>query len=233
MSKLPCTSRAACAEYFYDANSSAYEAFDSFRPKKPAAIGRVQSAIRKSASEIIDELLRELDTVTDDDIQYGRIVGLLNEYTPIALANRSNPSLTLLASRDDDNKRRVDLKYRPTLAKKSTPLNIQVKTRSDNVSPRDLPAGGGIVMFAEDFLNQDLVTSQIIADLHVKAGQPGGHQRLREARTQYLTLLDNRMKRPRAHFELLQAKAEAARRRPLSRSIGQAVPELKAIRDKL
>lgn len=223
--------REAYSGLFYTLTGDAYREIHS---GDETSLDKARTIFHEAAVSILRELVQKYDAATwkgkRDDY-----IGLINEFTPIALLNSpyaSNKSVTMLASRPDDRYHKIDLYH---LVDTGDYFPIQVKT--DSYATQDNIPSQGVIIFGEDFLNfnKDLATTRALIK---KDRSPENEQLLSDA-TEGLTAILKRRKNLRGEDVDADLKRINANNYTSSTprfgppTIGSAVPELAAFRDYL
>jgi hypothetical protein len=163
------------------------------------------------------------------------LLGLINEFTPVALLN--GPFITanqaaVIASREDDNTHKTDL-YLVGAAEPFT--RVQVKTDTA-ASVADIPKEG-IIIFAEDYMQfaKDIPVTRALVG---RFRSPAQTALLRHASERLVATIDARLRQ--TPTETAQELSDLYRRpdyhNPMSYApglIGEQFPELEALRSAL
>lgn len=188
-----------------------------------------QRIFRSAATELLSEVMELLDSTTHDNHKWDAFHGIVNELTPIALANK-DASIMYLGSRDDDA-HKIDLWFHPQ-GSLQTRVPVQIKTEELSAVSKAIPENG-VLITAADFNNEELEISRIIARLHRGEGEKGDHVKLSAARTRLTETINRRYADPRgARIELNRIRGLKLASATLGYSIGSMFPELGSYYDK-
>ncbi len=176
---MPIGTNDSYAGAFYAEVPEAYYFLHNREPLSPSRRATLQNKLRQASKNIVRNLLGHIDNPDIFDEDRNRLIGVINEFTPVLIGNNGQ-SMTFIASRDDDRNHKSDLLYLPNVRAKTNPFPIQVKT--DMIaSASDIPEAG-ILLFAEDFNNTELQVSRVASRLEDKKGVPGDYAVLRDAK---------------------------------------------------
>jgi hypothetical protein len=225
---MPIGTNDSYAGAFYADAQEAYHFLYNRQPLSPNRRAALQTKLKQASKNIVCNLIGHIDNPDTFDEDRNRLIGVVNEFTPILIGN-SGQSMTFIASRDDDRNHKTDLLHLPNVRTRTNPFPVQVKT--DMIaSASDIPEAG-ILLFAEDFNNTELQVSRVASRLENGEGEQGDYAILRDAKNSLSQAISVARSNPMHQVsQLRNIRRRKYETGPLSYRIGSASPLLNELK---